>query len=131
MEDLALRHLKVMSPVRSTYPMDYKVWHEGLRGQNYNPSESYYYLLNPSTPPLSKYKNSVKSRASSAKSDMLYDSNNFMTTAGTKFVNKTKGLAGGESRDKDLEKLREENEKILTLIGMECRRHEAEKVFGI
>ena len=132
MEDLALRHLKAMSPVRCSYPIDYKMWHDGLRGQNYNTSETYYYLLNPSTPPLGNYKSSVKSRASSTKSEMLYDSNNMMTTAATKFVNKAKvKIMGDERTDQDVAKLKEENEKILALIRMESRRHEAEKVFII
>ena len=119
----------MMSPVRSSCPVDYKMWHDGLRGQVYNTSDSYYYLLNPSTPPLHKYKNSVKSRASSAKSELLYDSNNLMTTAGTKFVNKPKSLTQTKDKfDVNLQQLKEENLKILALINSENKRHEAEKV---
>jgi DNA-binding transcriptional regulator GbsR (MarR family) len=137
MEDLALRNRRVMSPVRETCPIDYKVWEDGLRGQVFRTNDSFYYIFNTLSPGCDQGIKTVKQTSLSAspckvKNNSFKQSpvkSDFMTTAATKFVNKSKSR---NSFDKDwrknVDQLVEENIKYVNLINAEKRRHQSEKV---
>lgn len=136
--------VRVGSPTSTNTSLHPKSFEENLRPFLDRRINSYYYLLNSPKRPKSQSSSQrklISPYPTSPQKPTLYSSpqkSDLMSTAGTKFVNKSKHLISPEiqkmrKNDKKLalNQLQEQNRVYVNLCSKEINRHEQEKVKNI